>query len=128
MLKDDGIMLHQTIGNNRSVNSTDPWIDMYIFPGGVIPSLTQISKAIERQLVIEDVQNFGPDYDKTLLSWHANFINSYPKLHDKYDGEFYRMWEFYLLSSAALFRTRKIQLYQIVMRKPLPSKTYIAQR
>jgi cyclopropane-fatty-acyl-phospholipid synthase len=128
MLRDDGIMLHHTIGNNRSVNSTDPWIDTYIFPGGVIPSLAQISKAVEKRLVIEDVQNFGPDYDKTLLAWHANFVKSYSELENKYNKTFYRMWEFYLLSSAALFRTRKIQLYQIVMRKPLTSSTYIAPR
>jgi cyclopropane-fatty-acyl-phospholipid synthase len=128
MLTDDGIMLHHTIGNNRSVNSTDPWMDKYIFPGGVIPSLAQISKSIEKQLIIEDLHNFGPDYDKTLLAWHANFVKNYPKLKDTYDERFYKMWEFYLLSSAALFRARKIQLWQIVMRKPIQPDTYVTTR
>ena len=128
MLNDDGIMLHHAIGNNRSVNSTDPWMDTYIFPGGVIPSLAQISKSIEKQLIIEDLHNFGPDYDKTLLAWHANFVKNYPMLKNKYDKRFYRMWEFYLLSSAGLFRSRKIQLWQIVMRKPIKSDTYITTR
>lgn len=128
MLKDDGIMLHHTIGGNRSVNSTDPWMDKYIFPGGVLPSLAQISKAVEKKLVIEDIQNFGPYYDKTLLAWHKNFITNYEKLSNKYDEIFYRMWEFYLLSSAGLFRSRNVQLWQIVMRKIEPSETYIAPR
>jgi cyclopropane-fatty-acyl-phospholipid synthase len=128
MLKDGGIMLHHTIGNNKSVTVVEPWMDKYIFPGGVIPSLAQISKAVERKLVIEDVQNFGPDYDKTLMEWHANFVRNYPKIKNVYDQRFYRMWEFYLLACAANFRIRNLQLWQIVMRKIEPSKTYIAPR
>jgi len=121
-------MLHHTIGNNKSVTVVEPWMDKYIFPGGVIPSLAQISKAVERKLVIEDVQNFGPDYDKTLMEWHANFVRNYPKIKNVYDQRFYRMWEFYLLACAANFRIRNLQLWQIVMRKIEPSKTYIAPR
>jgi len=128
MLKDEGIMLHHTIGNNRSVMATDVWIDKYIFPGGVIPSLAQISKAVERNLIIEDVHNFGPDYDKTLMAWHSNFTKHYPELKDSYDERFYRMWEFYLLSCAGAFRARNIQLWQIVMRKVRTADTYIAVR
>jgi cyclopropane-fatty-acyl-phospholipid synthase len=128
MLKDDGIMLHHAIGNNRSVNATDVWIDKYIFPGGVIPSLAQISRAVEKNLIIEDVHNFGPDYDKTLMAWHSNFVRNYPKLKDSYDERFYRMWEFYLLSCAGAFRARNIQLWQIVMRKIRTSDTYMSVR
>jgi cyclopropane-fatty-acyl-phospholipid synthase len=117
LLKDNGLMFHHTIGNTRSTKSVDPWTDKYIFPGGVIPSLAQIAKSTERLLIIEDLENFGPDYDKTLMAWHKNFTNSYPELKDKYDERFYRMWEYYLLSCAGAFRARKLQLYQIVMRK-----------
>jgi cyclopropane-fatty-acyl-phospholipid synthase len=128
LLKDDGIMLHHTMGNNSSVNYVDPWTDKYIFPSGVIPSLAQLSKAAENMLIIEDLENFGPDYDKTLMAWHKNFVNSYPKLKDTYDERFYRMWEYYLLSCAAAFRVRKLQLYQIVMRKAGPSEAYRGYR
>lgn len=128
MLNDGGLMLHQTIGNNRSTKYVDPWIDKYIFPGGVIPSLAQISRAIENKLIIEDLQNFGPDYDKTLLAWHDNFVRTYPEIKDHYDERFYRMWTFYLLSCAAAFRTRNMQLWQIVMRKIESTKTYISPR
>lgn len=128
LLNDGGIMLHHTIGNIRSTTAVDPWTNKYIFPGGVIPSLTQISKATERLLIVEDLENFGPDYDKTLMAWHKNFVDSYPKLNDKYDERFYRMWEYYLLSCAGSFRARKLQLWQIVMRKIEPSEAYDGYR
>lgn len=121
-------MLHHTIGNNSSTKFVDPWIDRYIFPGGVIPSLTQISGAIEKLLIIEDLHNFGPDYDKTLMAWHHNFTASYSDIAQRYDERFYRMWNFYLLSCAGVFRTRHMQLWQIIMRKIELSQTYVSFR
>jgi cyclopropane-fatty-acyl-phospholipid synthase len=128
MLKDRGIMLHHQIGRNQSITFTDPWIDKYIFPGGVIPTLTQLSKAAEKQLVIEDVHNFGPYYDKTLMAWYDNFVKNYSKLRDNYDERFYRMWTYYLQSCAGAFRARHLQLNQVVMRKIEPSDVYKAIR
>jgi cyclopropane-fatty-acyl-phospholipid synthase len=128
MLKDGGIMLHHTIGNNRSTNSINSWVNKYIFPGGVLPSLTQISRAIENRLIIEDVHSFGPYYDTTLMAWHANFVKHYSEIKDHYDERFYRMWQYYLLSSAGGFRSRRIQLWQIVLRKIEPSAVYTAVR
>ncbi len=66
LIKNDGIFLLHTIDSDVFQGGTDPWIDKYIFPNGVIPSLTQISKSIEPYFFIEDVQNFGMDYEKTL--------------------------------------------------------------
>lgn len=127
-LADNGIMLHHTIGSNNSTLSTDPWFDKYIFPGGVLPSLAQVSKAIEKHLIIEDVHNFGPDYDKTLMAWCANFAKHYPEIKDHYNERFFRMWSFYLLACAGAFRARQLQLWQIVMRKIQPSDKYITAR
>ncbi len=117
-LKETGISLIHTIGNNTSLTYLNPWADKYIFPNGVIPSLTQISKAAEGLFVIEDVHNFGPDYGKTLLAWHANFQKAWPQLKDVYGDRFYRMWQYFLLSSAGSFHSRFNQLWQIVMTKP----------
>jgi cyclopropane-fatty-acyl-phospholipid synthase len=128
LLNDNGLMLHHTIGNTRSTKAVDPWTNKYIFPGGVLPSLTQIARATERLLIIEDLENFGPDYDKTLLAWHKNFVSNYPKIQDNYDKRFYRMWEYYLLSCSGAFRARKIQLWQIVMSKVEPTETYRGYR
>lgn len=128
LLAKNGLMLHHFIGRNRSVWSTDPWINKYIFPGGVIPTLMQISRASERKFIIEDVQNFGPYYDTTLMAWYKNFVEHYPEIKDTYDERFYRMWTYYLLSCAGAFRARHLQLYQLVMRHIVPSQTYKAIR
>ena len=113
LLSGDGMMLHHTIGSLESKNHTDPWFDKHIFPGGVVPSLGQISSASERDWVIEDVQNFGPYYDRTLMAWHRNLTEAWEDL-PAYDERFRRTWEYYLLSSAGSFRTRALQLWQIV--------------
>lgn len=123
-LKPGGMMLHHTIGGNVDGVKADPWIEKYIFPGGNIPGLGQIVKAIEGRFMIEDLHNFGPDYAKTLLAWHKNFVKQYPKIKDRYDERFYRMWEFYLLMCAAGFHERNMHLWQIVMRRQEPSDTY----
>ena len=64
---------------------------------------------------MEDWHNFGADYEKTLLAWHDNFIAAWPQLKDKYGERFYRMWRYYLMSFAAMFRLRRIELWQIVL-------------
>ena len=113
LLTDDGMMLHHTIGSLESKNHTDPWFDKYIFPGGVVPSLAQISSATEKDWVIEDVHNFGPYYDRTLMAWHGNVTAAWDDLPN-YDERFRRTWDYYLLSSAGSFRARALQLWQIV--------------
>ncbi len=127
-LKDDGLFLLHTITGPTPAVRSDPWIEKYIFPGGVLPSVSQMCKRAEKLFTIEDLQNFGPDYHKTLMAWYKNFKKAYPKLdHTKYDQRFYRMWEFYLLVCAAQFRARKIFLTQTVMTKQRPG-TYVAAR
>lgn len=116
-LKDDGIALIHTVGHNLTTKITDPWVDKYIFPNGILPSISQIGEAVEGLLVMEDWHNFGPDYDKTLMKWNENFQKSWPSLKDRYSETFKRMWEFYLLSFAGGFRARNWQLWQIVFTK-----------
>jgi len=116
-LKDDGLFLLHTIGGNMSVTHTDPWIERYIFPNSMLPSLAQIGKAIEKIFVMEDWHNFGADYDKTLMAWFHNFNKHWDTLKGKHGDRFYRMWKFYLLASAGGFRARKNQLWQIVLSK-----------
>ena len=113
LLDAGGMMLHHTIGSLESKNHTDPWFDKYIFPGGVVPSLAQISSATEKDWVIEDLHNFGPYYDRTLMAWHRNVTAAWDDL-PAYDERFRRTWDYYLLSSAGSFRARALQLWQIV--------------
>jgi cyclopropane-fatty-acyl-phospholipid synthase len=116
-LKPNGLFMLHTIGGNTSSRITDPWINKYIFPNGQLPSIQQIGQSIEGLFVMEDWHNFGADYDKTLMAWFRNFDQNWPDLKAHYDETFYRMWKYYLLSCAAAFRTRQIQLWQVVLSK-----------
>ncbi len=113
-LNEEGAFLLHTIGGNESTTNTDPWIEKYIFPNGMMPSAEQIAKSSEGIFIFDDWHNIGPHYDKTLMCWYDNFVNNYEKLKEQYDNEFYRMWTYWLLSSAANFRTRSLQLWQVL--------------
>ncbi|MBI5621437.1 cyclopropane fatty acyl phospholipid synthase [Candidatus Falkowbacteria bacterium] len=116
-LKDGGLFLLHTIGGNRSVKGFDPWIGKYIFPNSMLPSIQEISRAVEGLFVVEDWHNFGADYDTTLMAWFKNFDAAWSHLKGKYSQRFYRMWSYYLLSCAGSFRARKNQLWQVVLSK-----------
>lgn len=126
-LKDEGIFLAHSIGNAVSAHGMDPWIDKYIFPNSLIPSMKQISTAAERLFVIEDVHNLSTSYDKTLMAWFENFDKNWKLFSKEYGARFYRMWKYYLLSCAGAFRARQLQLYQIVFSKGL-KEGYISVR
>jgi cyclopropane-fatty-acyl-phospholipid synthase len=115
LLAPDGLFLLHTIGSNRSVRRTDPWIEKYIFPNSMLPSMAQVARAAERLWVIEDWHGFGPHYDRTLLAWLHNFDAHWPELAARYGERFRRMWRYWLLGSAAAFRARRNQLWQFVL-------------
>lgn len=117
-LKEDGLSFIHTIGSNESVRNTNAWSERYIFPNSILPSISQLSKAMEGIFTIEDLHNIGPHYDPTLMAWWENFDRAWPRLKDTYGDRFYRMWRFYLLSSAGAFRARHNQLWQIVLNRP----------
>ncbi len=116
-LKDGGLFLLHTIGGSVSAHTTDPWIEKYIFPDSLLPSVSQIAKASEGRFVMEDWHNFGPDYDTTLMAWHANVERNWESLKTRYDERFHRMWRYYLLTCAGSFRARLNHLWQIVYSK-----------
>ena len=68
-LNEDGAFLLHTIGGNESTTTTDPWIEKYIFPNGMMPSAEQITKASEGIFIFDDWHNIGPHYDKTPVSY-----------------------------------------------------------
>ena len=126
-LKDDGLFLLHTIGDNLT-SVPNEWITKYIFPNGMLPSITLIGKSIEGLFVMEDWHNFGADYDKTLMAWQHNFATHWNELKNEYDDRFYRMWNYYLLSCAGGFRSRTVQLWQIVLSKGGRKGGYLAPR
>jgi cyclopropane-fatty-acyl-phospholipid synthase len=128
LLKDSGLFLLHTIGDYSGASFSDPWIQKYIFPNGKIPSAASIVAAIKNRFIVEDWHNFGPDYDRTLMSWWDNFQSGWSSLQDKYSQHFYRMWKYYLLSCAGFFRAKQGQLWQIVLSKPESNRAYRSVR
>lgn len=127
-LKPSGLFLLQTIGSERSVRTVDPWLGKYIFPNSMLPSVAQIGRAVEGLFRVEDLHSFGPDYDRTLLAWHAKFEAAWDLLRSRYDERFRRMWRYYLLSCAGTFRARRVQLWQIVLARTGSATGYIPVR
>lgn len=124
----DGLMLLHTIGAERSTNRTDPWIARYIFPNSMLPSAVQVAAASEDRFVIEDWHNFGTDYDLTLQAWRDNIESAWSRLGQRYDVRFRRMWRFYLAASMAVFRSRRAQLWQLVLSPHGVPGGYVAPR
>jgi cyclopropane-fatty-acyl-phospholipid synthase len=114
-LRDDGLFLLHTIGGERSEIHGEPWTEKYVFPNSMLPSARQIAPALEGVFVLEDWQNFGADYDRTLQCWFQRFDAGWERLRHRYDDRFYRMWKYYLLSSAGSFRARRNQVWQLVL-------------
>jgi cyclopropane-fatty-acyl-phospholipid synthase len=116
LLAPEGLLLLHTIGRNNSLPAgvCDPWTNKYIFPNSELPSLNQVTEAAEALFVLETWQNIGPHYDPTLMAWYNNFERHWPALAPKYGPRFYRMWRYYLLSCAGLFRSRRAQVWQFL--------------
>ncbi len=131
-MRDDGLfLLHFIASRNTYPNTQDrelSWIEKHIFPGAVMPSLKHLGAAIDGIFVIEDLHNFGADYDTTLMAWFANFERGWPAIEQKYGPRFYRMWKYYLHSCAGAFRCRKYQLWQVVLSKQGVRGGYTAVR
>lgn len=116
LLKEDGLFLLHTIGRCTPTGATDPWVEKYIFPNGMLPSAAEIASAAEGLFVIQDWHSFGADYDRTLMAWLANF-EAYAQAHPGLlTRSFQRMWRYYLSCGAGSFRARRgPQLWQIVL-------------
>jgi cyclopropane-fatty-acyl-phospholipid synthase len=127
-LKEHGLAMVHTIGGLKSVTNIEPWLGKYIFPHAMLPSITQLGKAMERLLVVEDWHNFGPDYDKTLMAWVENFNRNWHNHREAYGDRFYRIWSYYLKLCAGSFRSHKNQLWQIVLSKHGVPGGYITVR
>lgn len=127
LLKEEGLFLLHTIGIDETALFVNEWTTKYIFPNGMLPSIAQVGKAAEKLFHMEDWQNFGTYYDKTLMAWHDNFVRHWGELQPTYGERFYRMWTYYLLSCAGSFRARNNQVWQIVFSKNRPG-IYIGPR
>ena len=132
-LKDDGVMLLHSIGRNSTPSATNPWIRKYIFPGGYIPSLSEVLPAIERAgLYVTDIEILRLHYAETLRAWRERFMANRAEVARIHDERFCRMWEFYLAGSETSFRVDGHMVFQIQLAKrqdavPL-TRDYILER
>ena len=133
IMTDNGICLLHTIGTVNSPGPTQPFIQKRIFPGGIIPSLSDLISPIEKTgLILADCETLIHHYDKTLKAWLDRFLKNKEKAKFLYNKEFVRMWEFYLASCSAGFKFRDLVVYQLQLVKSftaLPSnrRNYIYQ-
>ena len=121
-LNDDGLLLLDTIGSKQSSVKNDPWIEKYIFPNSMIPSMLQLARSIHGLFVVHDWENYGHYYSKTLSAWQSNFERNWEaikalKSKRSFDEKFRRIWNYYLLSCKAAFDVEDLLLWQIVMSK-----------
>ena len=122
-LKADGIFLLHTIGKQADSYKSSAFMRKYIFPNGQLPTLKEISAAFSDKYIMEDWHNFGMDYAYTLNAWYSSFDS-----HRFADENKNRLWELYLKSCEAAFKTRNIQLWQIVFTKKGYGQRYISVR
>ncbi|WP_317931361.1 cyclopropane fatty acyl phospholipid synthase [Halioxenophilus sp. WMMB6] len=128
LLKTDGLFLLHTIGEEQTSHRPEPFIDKYIFPNGNVASRKHLQDATLGHFRLEDWHNFGQDYDLTLMAWAENFQRAWPELDANYSQRFYRMWLYYLYGCAAFFRSRRGQLWQLVLAHPQRTASYRCPR
>lgn len=105
LLTPDGVALIHTIGRCATPDATNPWISKYIFPGGYVPSMSEVLPAIEKaNLWLDDVETLRLHYATTLRHWFDRFQSNSTKAAAIYDDRFVRMWRFYLVASEQTFR------------------------
>ena len=118
IMTDDGICLLHTIGSVDAPGPAQSWIQKRIFPGGIIPSLSEMVGPIEKTgLIVSDCETLIHHYDKTLKTWLDRFLENRRRAKDLYDEQFVRMWEFYLASTSNAFKFRDLVVYQLQLVK-----------
>jgi cyclopropane-fatty-acyl-phospholipid synthase len=126
LLASDGIACMQTIAlpdqHWEGYRRTRDWIQTYVFPGGLLPSIGAISSAMSRSgaLTLQDVDEIGVHYARTLQEWRTRFLAQRADLAQRgYDERFQRIWEYYLAFCEAGFRSRILRDVQLVLTRPV---------
>lgn len=122
LLKNDGVAVLHYIGRATVPYETNPWVLKYIFPGGYMPSLSEVLPEIERQnLIVTDIEVLRLHYAETLRHWRERFLANRDKAVRLYDERFARMWEFYLAACETAFRYQGLVIHQIQIAKSVTS-------
>lgn len=118
LLADDGVAVVHAIGNRCPPRVAQPFIRKHIFPGGYVPSLSQVAAAVENVgLWITDVEILRLHYAETLRHWRERFLREREAISALYDERFCRMWEVYLCLSELAFRYLNCMVFQLQLAK-----------
>lgn len=113
LLTPDGVALIHTIGRKDPPGTTSPWIHKYIFPGGYVPAMSEVMRAIEKEnLWTTDIEVWRLHYAETLRHWRTRFEAEKDRVLEMYDARFYRMWRYYLLAAEHTFRLHHQVVFQ----------------
>lgn len=117
LLSDNGLSLLHCI-TSATVGGNNTWIDKYIFPGGYVPSISELISAMsDKKFSVIDVENLRLHYGRTLEHWARNFEKALPEVRKTKDETFIRMWRLYLNSCAASFNCGNIHIHQFLFSK-----------
>jgi cyclopropane-fatty-acyl-phospholipid synthase len=120
LLAPGGTALLHTIGRTDRPAGTNPFIARYIFPGGYIPALSEIMRAVEASgLIVSDVEVLRLHYAETLRAWRERFLANRASAVAIAGEEFCRMWEFYLAGSEAAFRFERFVVFQVQLTRAI---------
>ncbi len=133
LLDDDGVALIHTIGRASGPAATHPFVAKYIFPGGYIPGLSEVSPAIERSgLFITDIEVLRLHYAETIKAWRQRFLARRDEAKALYDERFCRIWELYLAGCECAFRCEGLVVFQIQIAKKVDAvpltRDYLSRR
>jgi cyclopropane-fatty-acyl-phospholipid synthase len=114
----DGVALVHTIGRTDQPAATNRFIARHIFPGGSLPALSEITRAVEGTgLMITDVEVLRLHYALTLRAWRTRFLARRAEAVAIAGERFVRMWEAYLAGSEAAFRFENLVVFQLQLAK-----------
>ncbi len=118
LLAPDGVMLLHSMAQPVPSLYNQPFIEKYIFPGGYIPALSQVTPALEKAgLLIRDTEILTLHYAETTREWRRRFLANRAKVLELYDERFIRMWEFYLAGSESAFRYDALHVFHLQLAK-----------
>lgn len=113
-LRPQGLALIHSIGRSHP-RAPDPWIAKHVFPGGHIPSLSEMMAVFEPyKYSILDIENLRMHYSRTCADWLHNFEAVSEQVGEMYNEEFVRTWRLYLGASSAGFQSGSLQLFQVL--------------
>jgi cyclopropane-fatty-acyl-phospholipid synthase len=131
LLTEGGVALIHTIGRVTPPTTHSGWLNKYIFPGGYVPSLSEVAKPIQRTgMWLTDLEVWRLHYARTLEEWRRRFEERLGEVRNTHDERFIRMWRYYLVACQCTFEIARQGVFQLQLAKRIDAvpltRDYIA--